>query len=430
MKTIIAKKEHVKLLPKSPGVYMYKNHGNQVIYVGKAKNLFNRVGSYFSGELELKTSRMIQSAKSLSYIPVESEFEALLLEAKLVKKFNPKYNIELRDDKSPLYIGVTSEELPRVILLRQKEIQKTKLRNIYGPFINSKSPRVVLRMIRRIFPFSMHKPTNRLCVDSQIGLCNPCPSEVKHAPGLKKDYMLNIRRVNAILSGKSKLVLLQLQKEMKSLSQAEKYEEAKEVSERIKALDYTITRRELDASYVDNPNLLEDIRRKELDQLGKIINHFIKTKQLRRVECFDIAHLSGTYPTASMVTFVDGEPDKSLYRHYKVSEGTKNDDTGSMKLILAKRKYRFATWGKPDLIIVDGGKGQLSAALEVLGDTVPVVGLAKKLETLIFKTDKGFEEFVLPESSAKKFVQRIRDEAHRFARSYHHKLVSRAIKEA
>ncbi len=429
MKTFAAEKKNVKLLPHAPGVYMFRDD-QKVIYIGKAKNLFNRVGSYFMKDLELKTSRMVASAKTISYIPVESEFEALLLEAKLVNKNKPKYNIELRDDKSPLYIGITRDELPRVILLRQKELASAKLKNVYGPFINSTSPKLVLKMIRRIFPFGTHKPTKRACVDNQIGLCNPCPSEVLADPSLRREYLLNIRRTNAILSGKSKQVLLQLQSSRDKFSKEEKFEEAREVSSKIRALEYTVSRRELNDSYLENPNLLEDIRKKETDQLGKIINKFIKTRQLRRIECFDIAHLSGTYPTASMVTFVDGEPDKSLYRHYKVSEGIKNDDPGSMKSVLERRKYRFDSWGKPDLIIVDGGRGQLSAALEVLGNSVPVVGLAKKLETLIFMTDKGFEEFVLPESSAKKLVQRIRDEAHRFARSYHHKLVSRAIRES
>jgi excinuclease ABC subunit C len=131
-----------------------------------------------------------------------------------------------------------------------------------------------------------------------------------------------------------------------------------------------------------------------------------------------------------MVTFIAGEPDKSLYRHYKVTEGKKNDDVGSLKSVLEKRKYRFDSWGVPDLIIIDGGKGQLSGAIEVLGDSVPVVGLAKRLETLIFKTNDGFAEYVLPDAPAKKLVQRLRNEAHRFARSYHHKLVSRAIRES
>ena len=419
----------MKLPPELSGVYLFRDAHRRVIYVGKAKNLKNRVRSYFAGGLAPKTAKMVSTAKFLNYIPVSSEFEALLLEAKLVRKYEPKYNFALRDDKSPLYIGITPDELPRIILLRQRELTKQKLKHVYGPFINGNAPKRVLKLVRRIFPFSTHKPGKRPCVYSQIGLCNPCPSEVVKNPELRKDYLLNVRRVNAILAGKSKLIMNQLELEMTNYSKLEKFEEAAHVKRKLEALSYTTTREELDDGYIENPNLLEDIRENELISLKKILVQFFEIKNLNRIECFDVAHLAGTYPTASMVTFIDGEPDKTLYRHYKVSDKKKSDDVGSLKSVLIKRKHRFETWGKPDLIIVDGGKGQLSAALEVINE-VPVVGLAKREETLILKTQGEFHEFELPESPAKKLVQRLRDEAHRFARSYHHKLVSKAIREA
>lgn len=429
MNKIKAEKDSVKTLPQSPGVYMFLDEKGEVIYTGKAKNLKSRVSSYFLNSLELKTEAMVRRAKYLNYIPVESEFDALLLEAKLVKKHRPKYNIELRDDKSPLYIGITNERLPRVILLRQRELGKANLKEVFGPFINSQAPKWVLKKVRKVFPYATHRPTKRVCVYKQIGLCDPCPSEVKENPSRRKEYLRNVRMVKKILSGKAKFVIDLLNKEMNGFSKIEDFEKAAGIRKKIEELQYAISRKETSGAYLENPNFLEDIRARELSNLRNIIAKYYSVSVLRRIECYDIAHLMGTYPTASMVTFVNGEADKSLYRHYKVSDSKRNNDVESIKSVLLRRKLRFSSWGVPDLIIVDGGKGQLAKAQEVISD-IPIVGLAKREETLVFKMGQDFYEFRLPDSPAKKLVQRIRDEAHRFARSYHHKLVSRAIKES
>lgn len=427
MKEIAANRDSVKTLPTIPGVYLFRSKAGDVVYVGKAKNLKNRVLSYFSQKLELKTAHMVESATSISYIPVESEFEALLLEAKLVKKYRPKYNIELRDDKSPLYIGITKEELPRIILLRQKEIDNYSLRDLFGPFVQASAPKWVLKRIRKIFPYSTHKPTNRTCTYHQIGLCDPCPSEVAKNKELKKDYMLNVRRVKAVMSGKSNAVLKTLEEEMKQASKNENFEQASKKKFQIDSLIYTISRKDLNEGYLENPNLLDDIRERELLNLKNYVSKYCIVPELKRIECFDIAHLSGTYPTASMVTFVNGEPEKALYRHFSMHN--KNSDTDNMREVLKRRKKHFSDWGAPDLIIVDGGKGQLSVAKEVISE-VPVVGLAKREETLVFKMGDEYYEMKLKDGPAKHLVQRLRDEAHRFARRYHHNLVSKAIREA
>lgn len=427
MKEIAANRDSAKTLPFTSGVYLFRSKDGVVIYVGKAKNLKNRVLSYFSHKLEQKTAQMVKSANRISYIPVESEFEALLLEAKLVKKYRPKFNIELRDDKSPLYIGITKEDLPRVILLRQREIDNYSLRDLFGPFVQASAPKWVLKRIRKIFPYSTHKPTNRTCTYHQIGLCDPCPSDVFKNSTLKGAYMLNVRRVKAVLSGKSKTVLRILEDQMKIAAREENFELAAKKKNQIASLVYTISRKELDEGYIENPNLLEDIRERELLNLKNCISKYYPLGKLRRIECFDIAHLSGTYPTASMVTFVNGEPEKALYRHFSMHN--KNSDTDNMKEVLKRRKKHFNDWGTPDLIIVDGGKGQLSVAKEVIAN-VPVVGLAKREETLVFKMGDEYFEMKLPDGPAKRLVQRLRDEAHRFARRYHHNLVSKAIREA
>lgn len=434
MKILKASKNSIKNIPTLAGVYIFQD-SEKVTYVGKAINLKNRVGSYFAGRLEPKTARMVETAKTIKFIPVNSEFEALLLEAKLVKKYRPRFNIELRDDKSPLYIGITKEEFPKVITLRQTHIEKYKLSSLYGPFVNTGAVRRVLRFTRRIFTFSTHSPGKRPCVYSQIGLCKPCPSEILGYGDtdpliytqLKKKYLTNIRRLRSVLSGNSKKVLKQLEREMTLASREENFEDARETKRKVDSLKYIIEKPVSENSYIENPNLLEDIRSKELESLKKFISKYYEIEKVERIECFDIAHLGGSYPTASMITFIKGEPEKSLYRHFRMHN--KNSDTDNMLEVLTRRKKRFIDWGVPNLIIVDGGKGQLSKALEII-DEAPVVGLAKREETLVFKTTDGFKELKLPESPAKKLVQRIRDEAHRFARSYHHKLVSRAIREA
>ena len=437
MKQIDATKPEVKNLPETAGVYIFRDSAENAIYVGKAKNLKDRVTSYFSNKLAPKTYAMVNTAKTISYIPVTSEFEALLLEAKLVRSLKPRYNSELRDDKSPLYIGITKEEYPRVLTLRQSQLVKYSLTVSFGPFINSTSPKRVLKRIRKAIPFSTHKPFKRACVYNQIGLCDPCPSEIASYKrtnlelhlGLKKEYSQNIRKTISILSGNIVGVKKDLQKQIRTLAKKADFEDAQKILEQLKMLEYVTSSFEPESSYIKNPNLLEDIRARELGELKNILTKYFRIENLSKIECFDIAHIAGTYPTASMVTFVNGEPEKSLYRHYKVSGKKKNNDVDSMKLVLIRRKARFGGWGKPDLIIVDGGKGQVSAAYEVIGMEVPIVGIAKSNERLVIKTKEGFDEVTL-NGQAKLLVQRIRNEAHRFARRYHHKLVSKAIREA
>lgn len=435
METIIATKENISQVPLIPGVYLFKSMDGKVIYVGKAKQLRNRLRSYWAVNLINKTKQMMEEADKLSYIPVTSEFEALLLESALVKKYRPKYNIELKDDKSPLYIGITKETYPRVFTFRQTQLAEKELKEVYGPFVNGRVARSVLKRIRRVIPFSTHKPTKRACMYAEIGLCNPCPSVIENTVDpnekqkLKRKYQRNIRKIQGLLEGNIEQVQKQLQKEVANFSESEEFELAQDSLRSLEALNSMTAPKPEVRSYIENPNLLEDIRDQEMENLRKILIKYFNIEKLSRIECFDIAHLAGTFPTASMVTFIDGEADKNYYRHFKIREENKNNDVDSMKSILERRKKHIKDWGKPDLVIVDGGKGQVSAALKVLEGEFPVIGLAKRLETIIVKTDNGFFE-IRPHGPALRLIQRIRDEAHRFARRYHHKLVSKAIKEA
>jgi len=418
-----------KQLPENPGIYIFRDTKGTPIYIGKAKNLKSRVSSYFGITLAEKTAAMRAEATQFSYILVTSEIEALLLEAKLVRDNMPKYNSELKDDKSPLYIGITKEEYPRVVSLRRTQIPNIDLKYIFGPFTQAGSTRSVMRNLRRIFHYSNHKPGKRVCIYRQIGLCNPCPSEIVLEADLhkklllKKQYQKNISMMRKFLLGNFNSVKKSLEKEMKTKSISEEFELAYEIKKQIELIDQLTTRPIDPMEYIKDPNLLEDIRKRELSELKKLITLYLSIEKLQRIECFDIAHLSGTHPTASMVTFIDGEPDKKYYRHFKVKRERGNSDVDSMKHILKRRALHWADWGKPDLIIVDGGKPQVSAALEVILD-IPLVGLAKQFETIVIKTDDKFVEVRLPRGNAKNLVQRMRDEAHRFARRLHHKHVS------
>lgn len=419
--------DFIKGIPETPGIYAYFKN-NQVLYVGKAINLKRRISSYFDMDLEPKTAKMISEATHLSFIKVDSELEALLLEAKLIRSYMPHYNIISKDDKHPLYIRITKEVYPRIVTAR-KIAENEKNIAFYGPFPSSRSVYAVIRMIRRIFPYSDHKVGRRACLYSHIGLCSPCPSEIEQIkePKPKKElttkYKQNIKNIKSILDGKIDKVTKDLEKQMNRLSKIEDFENAALVRNQLTNLTY-ITRPQMPTEfYLENPNLYEDTRRKELKHLKKLLieNGIAKMKNIQRIECFDIAHLSGTNATASMVTFVNGEADKNYYRHFRIKKQKGNDDYASMREVSQRRKNNLATWGTPDLIIVDGGVGQVSAFKEKIGEIL-VVGIAKHPDRLIVNDKK-----IKLTGPALNLVSRMRDEAHRFARRYHHKLVSRSI---
>ncbi len=440
MKPQLISNKLIKKVPPTPGVYIFRNNKQQPIYVGMSKSLKNRINSYFLKTLADKTKRMMQEAKYLSWIRVNSEFEALLLEAKLVRMYMPLYNTQLKDDKTPLYIAITQEKYPRVITLRQSELKDLETKLEFGPFVNGNSTKKVLRLIRKIFPYSTHKPQNKPCLYSQIGLCDPCPSTIVNEtdPSVRKNltsqYRKNINQIRKTLSGKLTTVRRELVHEMDSASHAQNYEKAAIILKQIKALDNINTLPVASEIYLKNPNLIEDIRKQELKTLKELLTSFIKIQSLKRIECYDVAHLAGTYPTASMVTFINGEPDRSLYRHFRVSHKKINNDPLAISQVIKRRQKYYTNlenkgWGKPNLIIVDGGKGQVSEAIKV-EQSIPIIGLAKRFEQIVIKDKNKYVIVNVTPGPALNLLKRIRDESHRFAQRYHHKLVEKAIKES
>ena len=413
------------------GVYLFKTIAGAILYIGKAKNLRNRVSSYFSGNLEYKTRSMVSKANSVETLTVGSEFEAMLLEARLINKFRPKYNIELRDDKSPIYIVATKDTYPLLKVVRKKDLNQLKL--YWGPFLSARETRIILKTLRQVFPFSDHKVTARPCIYSQIGLCSPCPSlinqtaDAKKRLALRKLYLVNFRRVKNILNGKLRFVEKELVSEMKNYSKAQEFEAAGEVRNKLVLFQSLTAKQFLRFDYFENPNLREDIAQREISELKKLLLfHGVNVPVLSRIECFDISHLSGTNAAASMVVFLDGIADKSSYRRFKIRSASAKSDFDSIKEVI-RRRMQNTSWGLPDLIIVDGGKPQVSAATQTKHLTVPVVGIAKRNETLVIKKRDIYEEVKLA-GFALNLVQKMRDEAHRFARNYHHKLVEMLLK--
>lgn len=428
-----------KTLPQGPGIYVFFKD-NTPIYIGKAINLKRRVSSYFDLDLAIKTQRMVNSANFLSFIRVDSELESLLLEARLIRKYLPHYNVLAKDDKHPLYIRITKETYPRIITARKTSETEDNLA-FFGPFPSSRNVYSVLRMLRRIFPYSDHKLGKRKCIYSHIGLCSPCPNEIEATTDptqkleSKKQYSQNIKKIKSILEGNIDSVKKDLEKEMQKDSSTQEFERAMQIRDQIQKLEY-ITKPQIPTEFfMQNPNLYEDVRKNEMSFFKNLLKKSgLDVKNTQRIECFDIAHLAGSNPTASMVTFVDGEAEKSLYRHFKIKTARGGDDVDSMREVAQRRLKNIVAWGRPDLIMVDGGKTQVHAFLEILGGQgIPIIGLAKRFETVVIpqtQNDKlTFLEVRVPTGPILNLVQRIRDEAHRFARRYHHHLISKEYRK-
>ncbi|OGM36442.1 hypothetical protein A3E41_02860 [Candidatus Woesebacteria bacterium RIFCSPHIGHO2_12_FULL_38_9] len=426
---------NLSTLPEGPGIYIFSDKKHVALYVGKAKNLKARLRSYYGNKLLPKTKEMISKADHLSIIQVMSELESLLLEAKMVRKLDPFYNSALKDDKHPLYIKITKEKYPRILTVRKNDTLPSLA--LFGPFPNSTAIYSTLKMLRKIFPFSQHTIGHKACLYKQIKLCNPCPNDIENLENgeeilfQKRLYLTNIKSVKTILSGKFSRVIKDLKSEMDEYSTLNDYENAIRVREKIKRLDYLTQPINQIDEFIKNPNFAEDIINFELEHLHRILHNYIKVDKINRIECYDVAHLASSYPAASMVTFIGGVPEKKLYRHFKIRRNRGDNDISSLRKVAGRRLKYFKKWGKPDLVLVDGGKSQASAMNTIFSEyAIPVFGIAKREEMLVIPI-KSFDKYrfqlIKASPPAKYLVQRIRNEAHRFARRYHHLLLSKAL---
>ena len=409
--------------------------------MGKANNLKSRVSSYFTQSyLEPKTKQLVSKIAFIHITPVDSELEALLLEVFYIKSYKPKYNLRLTDNKSYPLIRITNkEEMPSITLARRIEDPKSLY---FGPFPSSSSVKMVLKVIRRIFPYhSMLNHPKRICLYHHLGLC-PC-LPVNNTIDARKEYKKNIKRIIQILEGESKQLQKELEKERDMASKDERFEDALTLQKQVSALSYITQPFRRPVEYHVNPNLREDIRHSEMEELQQVLQQagYRDMPLPRKIECFDISHIQGKLTVASMTVVIDGEKETNLYRKFRIQHEKTPDDFMSMREVLTRR-LKHTEWEYPDLLIVDGGKGQVSSALEVFlekGIEIPLIGLAKREETIVVplshpliqtgdKKKDPFLEVLLPHSSKSlHLIQRIRDEAHRFAITYHRLLRSKQL---
>ena len=544
-------KQTLKLLPSLPGCYIYYNKEGEVIYVGKAKILKRRVMSYFNRKHDsVKVNVLVSQIERLEYIITNTEVEALILESHLIKKYKPKYNVLLKDDKKYPYFLVTDEDFPRITIVRKKNMNPEKGR-YYGPYTDIRAMHATLDFLKKIFPLKQCKTPkfkDRPCLYYQIGRCMaPCQNKVT-----PDEYKNLVKQAELFLSGKQSELLKQLKEQMQKYSDSLQFEKAAKLRDSYNDLVKTLEKQKvvyentklnediisfladegifvivilmiregrlidkkdfvyeveeedkteffatffkeyystLKLEYPDRivSNELETIGEKALyeewleilaqkkvkisygksaqgkelqmlaDKNAKVVLDNAKLSKMSKIrddfneigsylaeklhlknfphkmECYDISHIQGTNTVASMVTFINGLPKKSEYRKFKVrmTEG-KPDDFLSMKEVLTRRLSHLGEkkWEKPDLIIIDGGKGQLSSVMEIIEGLgvkgIDVVSLAKKHEEVFLP--KQSKPVILPRNSSALFLfQRIRDEAHRFAITFHRQLRSKSM---
>jgi len=545
-------KQTLKLLPELPGCYLYYNDKNEIIYVGKAKNLKRRVKSYFNKTPDSpKLIALVPKIEKLEYIITNTEVEALILENNLIKKHKPRYNVLLKDDKKYPYFLITNEDYPRILIERKKNMNPLKGR-YYGPYTDIRAMYATLDFIKKIFPLKKCKQPkfkSRPCLYYHIGKCMaPCQKMVS-----KEEYQNIVRQAELFLSGKSNELIEKIKEQMNEYSERQEYEKAARLRDSYQDLEKTLERQKV---VYENTKLNEDvisllqadgifaitvlmiregrlidkkdftfevegndkdeffktffrdyysnlalefpdrIISRELEAIGEkslyeewlkilsnknikisygksaqgtelqkladknaenLLNNALikKMTQIRddfndvgsylaeklkltnfphRIECYDISHIQGTNTVASMVTCIDGVMKKSEYKKFKIklAEG-KPDDFLSMKEVLERRLSHLGDekkWAKPDLIIIDGGKGQLSSVMSIVKSMnvtgIDFVSLAKREEEVFLPNQS--KSIMLPRNSGALFlIQRIRDEAHRFAITYHRELRSKKM---
>ncbi|HTK04492.1 MAG TPA: excinuclease ABC subunit UvrC [Candidatus Eisenbacteria bacterium] len=401
---------HVKNgpLPPSPGVYLMKGEGGKLLYIGKATSLRTRVGSYFVRPADARIAKMVTEIRAIEYLGTPTAVEALMLEAKLIKKHQPPYNVMEKDDKSFVHLAFTREPFPQPVLIRGYELARTPKRRfmkVYGPFGSAASVRAALDTLRRSFPWTTCKPGRpRPCFYRHLRLCpGVCTGDIT-----SKDYKKIIRSLFRFFEGGRATVAREMRDDMKRAAKAERFEEAAALRNRLYALDH-----------------VRDIAVIKRDDAG--LEEFIDI--FGRIEGYDISNISGQNAVGSMVVFEDGEPRKSEYRIFGIKDVEGPNDVAMMTEVLRRRFARSQgtpehQWKMPDLVLVDGGVGQLNAAKKVFAEfglQIPLIGIAKgfdrKQDELVY--DKGDYELSRLVQAFKPLLQRLRDEAHRFAISWH-----------
>jgi excinuclease ABC subunit C len=421
--------------PTGPGVYMMKDGAGNVIYVGKAKNLRSRASSYFSRDAvnDIRIRDWIGFVRDIDFIETADPIAAMFTEARMIKDLRPRFNIDLKDDKTFPYLQIrTREEFPRVEVTRKPRRKGVRL---YGPFTHAKNLRLAISVLQQLLQFRTCsldiKSTDekwrwfRPCLLHSIRRCTaPCNFRVS-----REDYRRQIKKLIFVLEGRKDKLIARMEKEMLVASEALNFEKARRLRDEITALRNLDLRG--DVTRDAQPEVFPIDPKKGLAGLRKI---FELEKTPRTIEGMDIAHLSGQDTVASLVSFLDGLPFKPGYRRFKIKSVAGVDDFASMREVVTRRFRRLNEEDEvfPDILLIDGGKGQLNAALEAfqaLGIAPPCLISLAKQEEEIFRPGEAESIKLSRHSAALRLLQYVRDEAHRFAQHYHHMLRRKRLKE-
>lgn len=396
MKFKFGPKANISKLPKNSGIYALSNK-KEILYIGKASNLRERIRNHFLRST-YKDNLFVNQIKKIGCIETNSEIEALLLESKAIKEYMPKHNVIWKDDKNYFYVAIVKDKLPKVLITHQPHD------TFIGPFVDGKALKHVLKILRKAFPYyTARKHPDKMCLWCHLKLC-PGPN-----PDLK-EYRKNIKNIVSFLKGEKQSVFKNLKKEMFLSSKNQDYEKAAKLRDQISSLENIISH-------------------------AKIFKYTAKenSESILRTEAFDISNIQGKEATGSMVVLKNGYPDKSQYRKFKIRLPSKPNDTAMIKEIILRR-LNHPEWPYPNLILIDGGKAQLNAALSIVKSKIKnakcnmqIMAIAKKHNELFIENQKKpvlLEN--LPRQTAN-LILRARDEAHRFAISYHHKLRRKAL---
>jgi excinuclease ABC subunit C len=452
---------HIKIkngeLPDAPGVYFHYDHAGKLLYIGKATSLKKRVGSYFTKAHDRRIAELVSQISRIEYIQTPTVIEALVLEANQIKAHRPPFNIMLLDDKTFLYLCITNEEFPKPVFMRGLDLERLgiqpftrflsfkarkKFLAVYGPYTSGRSLRTALDILRRAIPWSTCESPSvtgsvRPCFDAQIGKCpGVCSGAIS-----KKDYRKTIKKLMLFFEGKKERIIASIRKDMDKAAKQERFEDAKELRDQLFSLehihDVALITREEPTYQLETPQ-------------GRPEN-FINA--LGRVEAYDIANISGTSNVAAMVVFENGKANKDEYRKFRIKTFEGTNDVGAMEEVMRRRLARAhspsgsppqsggvrggqdrprggESWPLPDIMIIDGGEGQVNRVNEIIAEaglTIPIIGIAKgfdrKQDRLVY--DESNPELRRVAEAFKEVFQKARDEAHRFAGAYHRILRSR-----
>lgn len=419
-------KEQVDKLPHAIGLYFFKNK-NSYLYIGKSIDIHNRVLQHIErSTFDEKEKAICEQSETLEFLVCNSEFNALITESKLIQKYNPKFNVIWRDDKSYLYIKITqTDHFPQISVVRKENDGKSLY---FGPFSSTRSVRFLLKHIRVVFPFCMAKQQlKKPCFYSHIGLCSPCPGSVtpETKDSIQKTYKENIRNIVRILKGNWEPIKKKFDQKLILYKNSQQFEKAIPVRNKVINLENLIHLR----SFRSFDSMSSYNHEDALEQLCILLG--MNASSLGRIECFDISNLMQQQATASMVVATYGIIDKSQYRRFKV----KTEGVSDMRMIAEVIRRRFShNWKKPDLVIIDGGTPQVVTVereLCKIDVTVRVIGIAKRPDRIVYLTPQGAKT-LRPRNDNMGFmlIQQLRDEAHRFAKKYHIHLRSKTYFEA